>query len=84
MSTNNRILVMIGLTVVGSLGWATVREPADEPQRPESPLGNMGKANVVHWLAGRAAMSLSNLPASGGPAFSAAASKAAGSIRLNV
>ena len=29
MSTNNRILVMIGLSVVGSLGWAHVRDPAD-------------------------------------------------------
>ena len=28
MSTNNRILVMIGLTVVGSLGWAALRDPA--------------------------------------------------------
>jgi len=36
MSTNNRILVMIGLTMVGSLGWATVRDPADGPEPPAS------------------------------------------------
>ena len=33
MSTNNRILVMIGLTVVGSLGWAAVRERPMSPSR---------------------------------------------------
>jgi hypothetical protein len=34
MSTYNRALVLIGLTLVGSLGWATVRDPADEPEPP--------------------------------------------------
>jgi len=37
MSTNNRILVMIGLTLVGSLGWAARDNAgADEPPAPAS------------------------------------------------
>ena len=34
MATNNRIRVMIGLCVLGSIGWATVRDhaDADEPR----------------------------------------------------
>src|ERR1700679_3605330 len=36
MSTNNRIRVMIGLAVLGSFGWATLRDQAeaDEPRGP--------------------------------------------------
>jgi hypothetical protein len=36
MSTNNRIRVMIGLTVLGSFGWATVRDHADADEPRES------------------------------------------------
>jgi hypothetical protein len=39
MSTNNRIRVMIGLSVLGSFGWATVRDHAnaDEPRDANAP-----------------------------------------------
>ncbi len=39
MSTNNRIRVMIGLCVLGSFGWATVRDhaDADEPRDANAP-----------------------------------------------
>ncbi len=34
MSTNNRILAMIGITLVGSLGWAAAHDPDDGPEPP--------------------------------------------------
>jgi hypothetical protein len=34
MSTNNRIFVLIGLTMVGSMGWATAPGAADGPEPP--------------------------------------------------
>jgi hypothetical protein len=51
MSTNIRIRVMIGLTVIGSIGWATVREhaDADEP-RGNSPAEAVAPAAAERYL----------------------------------